>query len=387
MKRLLLVFLTLCMVFPLSACSLFAAKEVVTTLPPEVHVHTYGEWQQLTAPTCAKDGVRKHTCACGTQELRMIPATGLHDYNADKVCTVCGLSQSEAHEVEIVTLGEYPQTLKSSKVNVSTTTDARGYYLGSDGEYYAKVTAHIWHRSEYNNNKNSYGFTDGSVYKFSDGTTLKHGTSYYFKVEPIKWRVLRDENGVRTLVCESILDNAQYSEVTTNTAGESVGSNNYKNSLIRTWLNETFLEKAFTPEEAEKVIGALVDNSAATNSPNGKYNCDNTTDKVFLPSYQDMVDVKAGFEADPTVSDDARTRVVTDYARACGTYFSNVEGRYGNGIFWLRSGATKATHVWCINSHGNANVARDVSGLADPTKGAYSGCYIGVVPAIRIAAE
>ena len=385
MKRVLLVLLTLCMIFPLSACALFEAKEAGPILPPEVHAHTYGEWQQVSAPTCSKDGVRKHTCECGTQELRMIPATGLHDYNDERICTVCGLTNPSEVEVEYVTLGEYPQTIKASKVTVSSTVDSRGYYLGSDGEYYAKVTAHLWHRSEYNNSKSSYAFTEGSVYKFSEGTTLKHGSSYYFKVEPIKWRVQYSEDGVRTLICESILDNAQFAEVTKNAEGEAVGSNNYKNSTIRTWLNETFMEKAFTPEEAELIIGAMIDNSAASNSPDGKYNCDNTTDKVFLPSYQDMVNTKAGYNSDPTISDDARTRVVTDYARACGTYYSNVAGTYGNGIYWLRSGATKSFSVWCINSHGNANVARDVTKLSDSARGAYSGCYIGVVPAIRIA--
>lgn len=44
-------------------------------------------------------------------------------------------------EGTIFAFGEYPQALKENDVEITTTVDSRGYYLGSDGAYYAKVTA------------------------------------------------------------------------------------------------------------------------------------------------------------------------------------------------------------------------------------------------------
>ena len=88
--------------------------------------------------------------------------------------------------------GEYPQTIKANEVTVGTSADTRGYYLGSDGYYYAKVTA----------TPNSSGYT------FSTNATVSRGTVYYFKVEPIKWRILTESGGTALILCESIIANS-----------------------------------------------------------------------------------------------------------------------------------------------------------------------------------
>ena len=74
------------------------------------------------------------------------------------------------------TFGDWPQTIKADSVKISSnhtyTAGMFTYYLGSDGNYYVKCQG------------NPYS----SNLSFSNGTTIKTGTEYYFKVEPIPWK-------------------------------------------------------------------------------------------------------------------------------------------------------------------------------------------------------
>ncbi|MBQ4236597.1 MAG: hypothetical protein II716_07160, partial [Treponema sp.] len=134
-----------------------------------------------------------------------------------------------------VNFGDWPQTIKADSVTVDETKSvvvgAYTYYKGSDGAWYAKIK------------ENAYN----SGYKYSDGTDVAQDSanSYkYFKVEPIKWRKLTDDySGKRLLLAENILVNHRY----------AVGSNNYANSEIRTYLNDTFWNTAFTASAKSKI--------------------------------------------------------------------------------------------------------------------------------------
>jgi len=79
--------------------------------------------------------------------------------------------------------GTYPQTVVDdssliSSLNSLTSTNANGYYE-FEGEEYAKVVAH------------PYGVSIRPDNKFINGSTIISLKTYYFKVEPIKWRVTR----------------------------------------------------------------------------------------------------------------------------------------------------------------------------------------------------
>ena len=99
---------------------------------------------------------------------------------------------------EYLLFGEYPQTLKKDNVAISDVADSRGYYRGSDEGFYAKVTATPY----------------GSGYQFSNGSAVTSGTTYYFKVEPIRWRILNEENGKTFLICDDKVFLLSYKEVT-----------------------------------------------------------------------------------------------------------------------------------------------------------------------------
>ena len=65
---------------------------------------------------------------------------GKHTFSG-AVCTICGYDRGYTRDGDYIYLGEFPQTLKADDVTITDTIDARGYYLGSDGNYYAAVTA------------------------------------------------------------------------------------------------------------------------------------------------------------------------------------------------------------------------------------------------------
>lgn len=61
--------------------------------PP--HEHHYGDWQIVTAPTCATDGLARRTCdGCADTETQILNATGEHDYeltdSTPATCTAAG---------------------------------------------------------------------------------------------------------------------------------------------------------------------------------------------------------------------------------------------------------------------------------------------------------
>lgn len=258
-----------------------------------------------------------------------------------QICTICSNGY--------IYFGEYPQTLKADNVTVTSTTDSRGYYLGSDNEYYAEVTADPYSRS----------------YKFSDGTSVTDGMSYYFKVEPILWRIIDKRSDSAIILCDSIIANKAFDG----------SSNNYKESDIRVWLNEEFYNKAFTALEKELIMTTLVDNSVASTgySPNS-YVCENTEDKIFLLSYAEATNSAYGFNDDVD-----REMQTSDYSRATGVYMSTESLCYGNGWWWLRSPYDfYSLSVRYVYDYG------DVSSYVYYYNGVYS-ANGGIVPALEIA--
>lgn len=249
---------------------------------------------------------------------------------------------------EYILFGEYPQTIKTNDVTITETIDSRGYYLGSDGDCYAKVTA-----TPFNSN-----------YTFSTGTTVSSGTVYYFKVEPIKWRILEENDDTALILCESIIANMRYDD----------DSNNYEESEIRAWLNDEFYNTAFTDLQQELIEITEVDNSAeSTGYSSNNYACDNTDDKIFLPSYIELVNTSYGFNSDSNNEDIARRRFTSDYSRAIG---AQMHADTYQGNWWLRSSPSSSygTLVRYVNSRGNTH-----SYSSNVT-----GSYNGVVPALRI---
>ena len=99
--------------------------------------------------------------------------------------------------------------------------------------------------------------------------------------------------------------------------GKRAYANNYKYSDLRQWLTNDFYNSAFALDDS-LVQTTLVDNSASTtSSSSNSYACENTEDKVFLPSYKDYSNSSYGFPTNAG-SSKARYSKTTDWARARG---------------------------------------------------------------------
>lgn len=230
---------------------------------------------------------------------------------------------------EYVLFGKYPQTVKASDVNIlehEGSLPPGVYYTGSDGSYYAKVIA--------------YPF--GDDYKFSDGTTIVKKQAYYFKVEPIKWRILNystlaaDGNKAR-LLCEGVLDALRWNE---SYEGVKNGAyaNNYEKSEIRVWLNNDFYDNTFNHFQKQLIQVTSVDNSpASTGTTPNIYACVNTNDKVFLPSIEETTKTSYGFNSDSLYLDPNRQKIASDYAKAKGIFIHISAGVNGDCHWFLRS--------------------------------------------------
>lgn len=205
---------------------------------------------------------------------------------------------------DYVFFGSFPQTIKSKDVTIEGGRDENGYYLGSDGEKYALG----W--TVYETNRKT----------FTDGTKLVEGEKYYFKVEPIRWKIIKEGNGVITLLCDSIINAKNFSS----------GDNNYANSYIRSYLNNFFLNNSFSQAQQEVIMVSTVDNSkSSTDSkdPSYSYNpyaCENTKDKVYLLSYREKYNlINSGYN-------------VEDFPLICSDY-AIVNGADTDNMCWLRS--------------------------------------------------
>ena len=243
-----------------------------------------------------------------------------------------------SEDEKTLTYGLYPQTNVNdstlvSALNALTTPESNGWYLYNN-DYYAKVSAAPMNSS----------------FVFDNGTTIVSGTTYWFKCEPITWNVLNNNAGQCYIVSSVLLDNhCYYNSTDRRTIDDlTIYANNYEYSDIRTWLNNDFYNSAFALGNSY-IQTTTVDNSASTtNSSTNSYACNNTQDKVFLPSYQDYINSSYGFSTETGKTDTRHCRT-TDWARARGAYYdTNSDSSQYNGWYWTRSPHSDFSAVACF---------------------------------------
>ena len=295
----------------------------------------------------------------GTISRNFVVSGGRQIYNAGTFTMTGGELRADAIRVdkngnvsssgEYVLFGSYPQTIKANNVTIDeTVTDLNGYYTGSDGHKYAKVVAKT----------DSYG--NNSRYSFSNGSSISTGTAYFFKVEPIKWRILSKDGEKYTLFCENLIDQCSWS---------SSRTLNYKTSTIREFLNGSFLRNAFSESERLNILNSTVDNSVSTVDAGGSgssYVCENTQDKVWVPSHADIKnDGNFGF----TNAD--RIKNATDFAKA-------------NGLFVDKS-LTDYTMYWTRSPYGTTDTSVYASYVVDGCGHGGVEANLGVAPMLTIS--
>ncbi len=224
---------------------------------------------------------------------------------------------------DTISFGLYPQTIKDKNVTITTTfPDNNGYYLGSDGEYYAKLIANPHIKNE--------------KYYYSNNEEIISGKEYYFKVEPIIFNKIHGKNKDFYL-SSKIIETMAYQDIYYQDGNKyyvktGVAANNYEYSKARKVLNNDFLYKAFTQTQRDLLEKTYVDNSAeSTGESENIHACPSTYDYVFLPSIEEMTLRSNGFKA-KNEEDKNRVKETTDYAKANGAYL-----RSGYQNYFLRS--------------------------------------------------
>ena len=308
---------------------------------------------------------------------------------------------------DYIYFGSYPQTevtdnstksaLNTAAGTLPTSSNSRswtsyGYYISGS------VQNFMWYidlpyggetyRGVYFTRYRPFWTTDSSSADNStqDDNGYTVNNIYWFKWEPIKWRILEESNGYATLLCEMIIDSQEYyiNRNSRTIDGNTVYANNYKYSTIRAWLNETFYETAFNDLQKAIIQTVTVDNSARSTNPdnnatafnggNNSYACANTNDKVWLLSEQEVTRAAYGF-ATGTGNSETRYKKTTAYAKCQGAYTYSGGSYDGNGYWWLRSPSFDYSYnARRVSYNGNAAGNNDVLNASS-----------GVVPALKIA--
>lgn len=241
----------------------------------------------------------------------------------------------EENGLKYIYFGKYPQTVVSD-YNVIKELEKLCENQTScvyEGEEYVKLEATPTTTSKFNNPVEK--MLDGTL---SSSNVISAKTTYYFKVEPIKWRVLSTKDGKIELLCEYALDvNTFGKEQMVN--GQKSYANNYENSIIRTWLNNEFYNTAFSTDEKTYINTTEVDNSSLSTSSksDNKYASHDTLDCVYLLSYKQATSVKYGFVTSNDEVDEKKGCLTTDYARAKGATINLSDEYFGYANWMLRS--------------------------------------------------
>ncbi len=133
--------------------------------------------------------------------------------------------------------------------------------------------------------------------------------------ENTEWIVLAKEGDSVLLISRYCLDCQQYNS--------SFTSITWEKCTLRSWLNGTFLDDAFSAEEQKFIVASSI--STPDNPSYGTDGGSDTTDKVFLLSIEEAQKYIWRFSG--------KTASSTEYAKAQGAYV----GRDGKSLWWLRS--------------------------------------------------
>lgn len=153
----------------------------------------------------------------------------------------------------------------------------------------------------------------------------------YFKYEPIKWRVIKCENGEALLLSDIVLDKQKYNK--------RLKKVTWEKSTLRKWLNKKFMNRAFSSSEQEAIRTTKV-----INEDNYYYKTDggnDTLDKIYLLSLSETDEEKEyGF-----TDSYGMTIKYSNYADLCDYQY-----------WWLRTPGEKNISAAAVDMSGEAYV-------------------------------
>ena len=259
------------------------------------------EWNNGTITKEAKVGIngeKTFTCSiCSSIKKEIIP-----------MIVPAELEIYEIDGIKYLNYGTYPQTHVGdidiiNKLDDINDINIRGYYE-LDGKEYAKIIANPKKTGTYLDN-----FGNAQYYAYSDGCQMISNKSEYFLVEPIKWRILKDNKVLSNIVIDVTKFNESSFDFLDSDGETVIHPNSYEHSTVRSFINQTFYNIAFSDDQKKSIIG------------NG--------DKVCLLSSADCVNSDYGFSTNKKVFS-----VATDYAYAKGLAYSTEFDYFKNCYYW-----------------------------------------------------
>ena len=302
--------------------------------------------------------------------------------------------KASASVADIVTFGSYPQ----SRVTDSSTIDKLNalvkksawhdfnYYSGTgdwgDGKMtvrkgmmqymdisYNGVKYRAVALNEYRPYFTGYGINDKKTNQNING--YKTGNIYYFKFEPLVWRILDSEDGL--VMCDKIIDSQAFQNVFYKYGdmyyySDSEFASNWEKSSLRKWLNEDFYNTAFSTTEKKSILTTKVVNDSPIFTSQ-KYGGD-TNDKMFLLSKMQVTNAYYGFNDRADSKDFEKRMQGTAYAKCQGLEIMS----YGYSNWLLRTPD---------GTNGNAVASVYITGTVDIN------CTVGftgrgIVPAMKL---
>ncbi len=350
-----------------------------------------------------------------------IPANGKHSYVCD-VCTTCQGNNPVRYtrDGNYINFGYWPQTLERDENVIAKLNEIAGTPpLPRDKENpynweSHEGTTYMWQKIVIYNGTKYLGvqmndYRASGVYSLRS-YIMKNGyftfEVYWFKYEPIKWRILTTSGNSAYIMSDIALDsfsiqpdryqgfyNEKYGVFRTDQNGNMDGTyaNNWEYCFLRRWLNETFYNEVFNKLQKEIIQTTHLDNTARSSNPNDypKYygygenagknkfadQCKDTDDKIFLLSLRDITTTAYGFNKDVRAEDPARNLQATDFAKLHGAPMNTNDKKY---VTWYTRSPAPA--------NGNQGYATFV--LDRHAKGAIDSIDLvpdgGVVPALWI---
>ncbi len=174
--------------------------------------------------------------------------------------------------------------------------------------------------------------------------------------EEIEWIILSRMESKMLLLSRHVLDCQPF-----NSGRRKV---TWETCSLRKWLNETFLQEAFTPEEQEKIVTVMVD--ADKNKQSKANSGDSTQDRIFLLS---TVEADQFFP-----SEKERISQTSAFARAKGAF---EYGRFREGCWWLRTPGKSRRYASFVCTNGTVS---EIGEFVDEND-------IGVRPALWVNLE
>lgn len=297
-------------------------------------------------------------------------------------------AEGEPYKVgDIIQFGSYPQSEVTDESLIAELNalapewegwKSYGYYTGTGSN--GTMKQGDWMRYTditYNGNKyRGVKFTQyrpdytlnniSSLYTYQDVNGYSTNTVYWFKFESIDWRVLDPSTGL--VMCETIIDsqpynntvyyNSSYSSIYAyfNDSANTNYASDYETSSIRKWLNNDFYNTAFTDSEKKEISTTTLNNDGCYTSVGitgyEKLDSNETKDKIFLLSYNEVRNSDFGFNSSSLAYDTARRAKGSDYAKNQGLWVSTSDSYYGNSCWLLRSPGYSSGSCCYVDSYG-----------------------------------